>query len=84
MLIKFGNEVKTQWYKFGEAIGVPRDYLDTLSGENESQCLKNVLDHWLRHHPGQPTWEEVGEAHEKIKFVDQVKPKGIHNEVWTL
>ena len=76
MLIKFGDEVKSHWYKFGEAIGVPRDYLSTLSGENESQCLKNVLDYWLRHYPGQPTWEEVAEAHRKIKFVDQIKLTG--------
>ena len=82
MLIKFGDEVKSQWYKFGVAIGVSRDYLDTLSGGNESQCLKNVLDHWLRHHPGQPMWEEVAGAHGKFKLLDQVKLKG--NEVWTI
>lgn len=80
LLMKFGDEVKSQWYKFGEAIGVPRNYLDTITGEQESlQCLKNVLDHWIRHHPSQPTltWEEVTKAYTKIKHLNQFEQRGI-------
>ena len=65
--MKIGDQacVESQWYELGEAIGIPRDYLDNLSGE-ESQCLKNVLDYWLRHHPGLPVWQEVAEALRKL------------------
>ena len=77
LLIKLDDEVKSQWYKFGEVIGVPLAYLDALSGEEETQCLKNVLDHWLRHHPGQPMWEEVAKAKRKVKLLNQFELKGI-------
>ena len=73
--IKIGGEVKSRWYEFGEAIGVPKEYLDTLSGE-ESQCLKNVLDHWMTHHPSQPMWKEVVKAQRKIKLPNQFELKG--------
>lgn len=77
LLIKFGGEIKSQWYTFGETIGVPREYLDTLSGGDELQCLRNVLDHWLRHHPGQPMTKEVVKAQKKIRFQNQFEQKGI-------
>ena len=80
LLMKFGDEVKSQWYKFGEAIGVSRNYLDTITREQESlQCLENVLDHWIRHHPSQPTWEEVTKAHAKIKHLSQLEQRGIQS-----
>ena len=75
ILIKVGDQVKSQWYKFGLVIGAPRDFLDQLSGEDE-QCLTQVLEYWLKQHAHQPTWQEVINAQQKIKS----KPELSSNE----
>ena len=75
LLIKIGNQVKSEWYKFGLAIGITRDFLDQLSGEDK-QCLIQVLEYWLKNHQGKPTWEEVTKAKQKIKL----KPELTSNE----
>lgn len=54
--------MSTQWYQFGLAIGVPGEYLETLNGCPDEECLVELLDYWLRHHPDQPTWKEVADA----------------------
>ena len=60
------DQAKTQWYLFGLAFGVPQNILKQLEDYPESQCLIEVLDYWLRHHSGQPTWKEVTEAQKKV------------------
>ena len=32
------------------------------------QCLIEVLDYWLRHHPGQLKWIEVAQALKEMKL----------------
>ena len=66
LLIKLHGNVNAQWYQFGLAIGVPREFLDKLNGCPEEQCLVELLDHWLRNHPDQPTWKELADAMEDI------------------
>ena len=53
---------------YGLAIGVPKDFLEKLKEHSKGDCLTEVLDYWLRHHPGKPTWSEVIEAQKKIEF----------------
>ena len=68
--MKLDNEINAHWYTLGETVGVPKDYLDTLVGKEESQCLKSMLEHWLTQHPGQPMWEEVVDAQRKMKLLN--------------
>ena len=44
--------------------------MDVLEGFNlysEDGCLVEVLDYWLKHHPGKPTWQEVTDAQKTIE-----------------
>lgn len=72
---KIGDQVKSEWYEFGVAIGITKDVLDQLSGEDK-QCLTQVLKYWLKNHQGQPTWQEVKDAQQRIKM----KPELTSNE----
>ena len=74
LLLKLRGDihVTNQWYLFGLAIGVPRDIMDELKSYPREQCLVEVLDYWLRHHPSQPTWQQVVTAQEKVKFYQNV------------
>lgn len=63
----FGGKIQSQWWKLGLALGVPKCVLNKLSGE-DIQCLEMVFDHWLKHHPSEPTWAEITEAQKKIHF----------------
>ena len=59
------EQVSSQWYSFGLGIGVPKQILNQLEDYTDEECLVEVLDYWLRHHPGKPTWQEVTEAKRK-------------------
>ena len=67
LLHKLQGQVTSQWYQFGLAIGVPINILEQFNHHSEEDCLVEVLDYWLRHHPDQPTWQEVTEAQRTIK-----------------
>ena len=44
--------------------------MDVLEGFNlysEEDCLVEVLDYWLKHHPGKPTWQEITDAQKKVE-----------------
>ena len=56
------------WYKFGLMVGVPKDILDSYLGYSSDQCLIELLDYWLRHHPGQLMWKEVAQTLREIKL----------------
>ena len=60
------GQVSSKWYPFGLAIGVPKQILDQLKHYPDEECLVEVLDYWLRHHPSQPTWKEVMEAKKRV------------------
>lgn len=56
------GQISSKWYSFGLAIGVPKQILNQLKHYSDEECLVEVLDYWLRNHPGKPTWNEVMEA----------------------
>ena len=62
----------SQWYQLGVAIGVPRKVLNQIENYSEESCLAEVLDYWLKHHPGQPSWKEITDAQRKIGPVDSM------------
>ena len=50
------------WYQLGLELGVPVNFLETLIGYPDDDCLVEVLDNWLRNHPDKPTWDEIEKA----------------------
>ena len=60
------GQVSSKWYSFGLAIGVPKQVLNQLKHDSDEDCLVEVFDYWLRHHPGKPTWQEVMEAKNRV------------------
>ena len=54
------------WYQFGMELGVPVDFLEALIGHPEDECMVELLDLWLRDHPGKPTWEEIEQVLHKL------------------
>ena len=70
-----GKVKDSQWYCLGLAMGsgVPEKFLEQLKDcYPENQSLIEVLDYWLRNHPGQPTWQEINDAQEKVKSTSKV------------
>ena len=68
LLLLLKEELTPRWYEFGSVVGVPKDILDGYLGYPSDQCLIELLDYWLRHHPGQLTWREVAQALREIKL----------------
>ena len=68
LLIFLKGQVTSKWYQFGLALGVPRNMLDQLTDYSEEDSLVELLDYWLKHHPNQPTWQEVSNAQNKINI----------------
>ena len=64
----FKEELTPRWYECGLVVGVPKEVMDTYLGCPSDQCLIEVLDYWLRHHPGQLTWKEVAQALRGMKL----------------
>ena len=75
LLILLKEEVTPRWYEFGLVVGVPKEAMDTYSatGCSSDQCLIEVLDYWLRHHPSQLTWKEVAHALKEIQLFQLVE-----------
>ena len=68
-----GQICDSQWYQFGVAIGVPRRVLlNQIENCSEENRLAEVLEYWLKHHPSEPTWNEVIEAQQKIGPADSM------------
>ena len=67
LLLKLDGRLDTQWLSLGTALGIPTDFLTSLKGYTDKECMVEMLDHWLRHHPDQPTWKEVADAIENIR-----------------
>ena len=54
--------------------------MDVLEGFNlysEDDCLVEVLDHWLKNHPGKPTWQQITDAQRKIKTFNAHRNSGV-------
>ena len=58
-----------RWYQFGCALGIDSDDMNKFDYTTKD-CLFEIIDHWKRHHPGQPTLKEVVDALEKIYFYE--------------
>ena len=68
LLILLKEELTPRWYELGLVVGVPKDVMDGYLGYPSDQCLIELLDYWLRHHPGQLTWKEVAQALRELKL----------------
>ena len=79
LIHKLQGQVNTQWYQFGLVIGVPQEILEQYS---ECDHVVEVLDYWLKHHPGQPTWQEVADAQRKTE-VYQITDTTMKDGVYT-
>lgn len=60
------GQITSKWYQFGVALGIPQTTLEQLTNYNEEDSLIELLDYWLKHHPNQPTWQEINNAQEKM------------------
>ena len=60
------GQVSSKWYIFGLALGVPKQFLNQLKCDSDEECLGEVLDYWLKQHPGKPTWQEIMDAKNRI------------------
>ena len=60
--IMLENKTGLDWFQFGEALGVPNKITEQLVGYSEKDALVEVVDYWLKHHAGQPTWQEIADA----------------------
>ena len=60
------EQFSSKWYSFGLAIGVPKEILNQLKHYSDEECLIEVLNYWLRHHPGKPTWQEIVDAKMRV------------------
>ena len=58
------------WLQFGEALGVCKEITEQLVGYSEKDALVEVVDYWLKHHPGQPTWREIHNAMIKAEDIE--------------
>lgn len=62
LLIQVKAEVTPQWYQLGEALGIEKNKLEKCTQYPPEESIVEVLDSWLRNHPGQPTWREFAET----------------------
>lgn len=76
LLKKLQGQASKQWYQFGLALGLPMDVLEGFNLYSEDDCLVEVLDYWLKHHPTQPTWQEITDAQRKIESFNTSKDSG--------
>ena len=49
-------------------MGVPSEVLDQLQHLTLNDRIVQILDYWLQHHHGEPTWQEVEDAKHKAEL----------------
>ena len=52
------------------------DILEEFNLYSEEDCLVEVLEYWLKHHPAQPTWQEITDAQSKLETFNTTKDSG--------
>ena len=62
MLIQLQDKVTQKWFEFGLTLGVPSEVMEKYKDHPPEECIIEMLDYWLRHHPHQPTWREIAHA----------------------
>jgi hypothetical protein len=77
LLQKLQGCISKQWYQFGLLLGIPMDVLEGFNLYSEEDCLVEVLDHWLKNHPGKPTWQQITDAQTKIKTFNDHQNSGM-------
>ena len=68
LLIQLRPQVAPIWYKFGLALGIPKDTLSTYVGYPDEECIVEVLDYWLRNCKGKPTWRDVAQTLKDVEL----------------
>ena len=76
LLEKLQGQVSKQWYQLGLALGLPMDVLEGFNLYTEDDCLTEVLDYWLKHHQGKPTWQEITDAQKKVVMFNTEQDTG--------
>lgn len=76
LLEKLQGQVSKQWYQLGLALGLPMDVLEGFNLYSEDDCLTEVLDYWLKHHKGKPTWQEITDAQKKVVMFNTEQETG--------
>ena len=80
LLMKLHGREDPQWYALGTAIGIPMEFLDSLKGYPDQECIVEMLDYWLRNHPDQPTWKEIADGIEDIHDYNLARSiKGVYD-----
>ena len=66
-------DARSKWYDLGMKLGVKVAVLDRIRQQfsNSSDCLREVLQHWLQSSPC-PTWERVCAALRSCTVGDEV------------
>lgn len=77
LLQKLQGCISKQWYQFGLLLGIPMDVLEGFNLYSEDDCLVEVLDHWLKNHPGKPTWQQITDAQRKIRTFNDHQNSGV-------
>ena len=66
LLIQIKQDTTPMWYQLGEALGIEKKVLKKFTTCSPEESIIEVLDYWLRNHPGKPTWKEVAVALREI------------------
>ena len=78
LLEKLQGQISKQWYQLGLTLGLPMDVLEGFNLYSEDDCLIEVLDYWLKHHPaGKPTWQEITDAQKKVEIFNTEQDAGM-------
>ena len=76
LLEKLQGQISKQWYQLGLSLGLPMDVLEGFNLYSEDDCLVEVLDYWLKHHPSKPTWQEITDAQKKVEIFNTEQDSG--------
>ena len=76
LLEKLQGRISKQWYQLGLTLGLPMDVLEGFNLYSEDDCLVEVLDYWLKHHPARPTWQEIIDAQKKVEIFNTEQDAG--------
>ena len=69
VLIQLRPQVTSKWHRFGEAVGIDNEVLDSCAKTcSPEDCIVEMLDYWLRNHLKKPTWRDIAEALKAINL----------------
>lgn len=64
------RDISRKWYDIGIELGLTADELKNIKANCDSveECLREMLDKWLRNIDPLPTWRALGDA---LKFIGE-------------